>query len=153
MSSAVSALENSMYHFPCYHSWILLKTHIWWFFFMKTKLNKIKKPLQKWFHRKVCFYVMLKSVSRKVAFQNTDVSPLSSPIHSFTYVMQCSVCTMRLKALYFVLKSVHFKNTVAQSSFLSKLWSYITLADVSWYCIKNDHNFERDEDQATVFLK
>ena len=108
MSSAVSALENSMYHFPCYHSWILLKTNIWWFFFMKTKLNKIKKPLQKWFHRKVCFYVMLKSVSRKVAFQNTDVSPLSSPIHSFTYVMQCSVCTLRLKTLYFVLKSVHF---------------------------------------------
>ena len=44
------------------------------------------------------------------------------------------------------LKSVHFKETVARSSFLSKLWYFLI-------CIEKYHNFERNEDLATVFLK
>ena len=41
--------------------------------------------------------------------------------------------------------SVHFMNTVARSSVL------LISADV--LCIENDHNSERTEDRATVFLK
>ena len=43
-------------------------------------------------------------------------------------------------------KSVHFKKTAVQSSFLSKLW----------YNNKNNnkyHYFEKNEDPTTVFLK
>ena len=55
------------------------------------------------------------------------------------------------------IKSVHFKNTVARSSFLSKLWSFsiqhqLNQNKVSW-CIENDHNFERNEDRANFLLK
>ena len=49
-----------------------------------------------------------------------------------------------------LLKSVHFKKTVAQSSFLSKVLSFrLTL----FYFSENDNTFERNEDCATVFLK
>ena len=57
---------------------------------------------------------------------------------------------MPLFYLLFV-KSVHFKKTVAQSSFLSKVLSFsLTLF---WFQKKNDNTFERKEDCATVFLK
>ena len=46
-----------------------------------------------------------------------------------------------------MLKSVHFKKTVAQSSFLSKVLSF------GFYFSKNDNPFERNEDWSTVFLK
>ena len=48
------------------------------------------------------------------------------------------------------LKSVHFKKTVAQSSFLSKVLSF--LLTLFWFQ-QNDNTFERNEDCATVFLK
>ena len=49
-----------------------------------------------------------------------------------------------------ILKSVHFKKTVAKSSFLSKVWSFsLTLYDFS----ENDITFERNEVCATVFLQ
>ena len=46
----------------------------------------------------------------------------------------------------FVLKSVHFKKTVAGSSFLSTLWYF-------FYLYWKYQNFERIEIRATVFLK
>ena len=57
-------------------------------------------------------------------------------------------------------KSVHFKKTVARSSFLSKL-QYFSIQHqlswhqkkVSWSYIEKYHNFKRNEDRATVFLK
>ena len=55
-----------------------------------------------------------------------------------------------------LLKSVYFKNPVAQSSVHSKLWwfSIIQLNQnkVSWCIIENDHIFEWIEDRTTVFL-
>ena len=58
------------------------------------------------------------------------------------------------------IKSVHFKNPVMRSSFLSKSLSFtiqhqLNQNKVSW-CninIENDNNFERNEDRTTVFLK
>ena len=49
-----------------------------------------------------------------------------------------------------ILKSVHFKNPVARSSFLSKLFWF---HNFSICCIENGHNFERNEGCATVFLR
>ena len=49
-----------------------------------------------------------------------------------------------------ILKSVHFKNPVTQSSFLSKALSFC------WLCFdftENDNTFERNEDRVTGFLK
>jgi len=46
----------------------------------------------------------------------------------------------------YLLKTVYLKNTVAQSSVFSKSWSFSII-------IENDHNPERTEDRATVFLK
>ena len=56
------------------------------------------------------------------------------------------------------LKSVHFKNPVAGSSFLSKSLSFsiqhqLNQNKVSWCYIENDNNFESNEDCTTVFLK
>ena len=51
------------------------------------------------------------------------------------------------KLLQFGLKSIHFKKTVAPISILSKLWYFCY--DLYW----KYHNFERNEDCATVFLK
>ena len=58
----------------------------------------------------------------------------------------------------YILKSVHFKNTVARSSVHSKIWSFslihqLTLFWFSWCNIENDHNFEWTEDRANGFLK
>ena len=41
-------------------------------------------------------------------------------------LQNCAICWSR-KELFWLydLKSVHFKNTVARSSFLSKLWSFL----------------------------
>ena len=49
------------------------------------------------------------------------------------------------------LKSVHFKKTVAQSSFLSKVLSFLLKSKQSQR--KWQNAFERNEDCATVFLK
>ena len=49
------------------------------------------------------------------------------------------------------LKSVHFKNTVARFSFFQSCDRF--QYKISWCCIENDYNFERNEDRATVFLK
>ena len=46
-----------------------------------------------------------------------------------------------------VLKSVHFKKTIVRISFLSKFWY------VLFYLYWKHHNFERNENCATVFLK
>ena len=62
--------------------------------------------------------------------------------------------TARLSYEVFVhVKSVHFKNTVTQSSVHSKLWSFSII--ISWHkksadvCItENDNNFEWTEDCA-----
>ena len=48
----------------------------------------------------------------------------------------------------YVLKSIHFKKTVARSSFASKLWSFsiqhqLNQNKVRWCYIGNDHNLER----------
>ena len=45
-------------------------------------------------------------------------------------------------------KSVHFKNTVTGFSFCSKL-----SADFVLISVENDHNFEQNENLATVILK
>ena len=56
-----------------------------------------------------------------------------------------------------LLKSVHFKNTVARSSVLSKSFSVYYISwnqnKVNWCIIENYHNFERTEGCTTVFLK
>ena len=49
------------------------------------------------------------------------------------------------------LKSIHFKNPVALSSF--SIQHQLNQNKVSWCCIENDNDFERNEDRATVFLK
>ena len=48
-----------------------------------------------------------------------------------------------------ILKSIHFKKTVGQSSFLSKVMSFSLCFEFS----KNDNTFERNEDCTNVFLK
>ena len=55
---------------------------------------------------------------------------------------------------YYALKSVHFKNPVARSSFLSKSLSFsirnqLNQNKVSWCILENDHIFEGSEDHAT----
>ena len=57
----------------------------------------------------------------------------------------------------FCINSVSFKNPVAQSSFLSKSLTFtiqhqLNQNKVSWCCIINDNDFERNEHCATVFL-
>ena len=54
-----------------------------------------------------------------------------------------------------LLKSVHFKITVARSSFCSKFMIIFNWNrnKVSWCIIENDHSFEQNEDRVTVFLK
>ena len=52
--------------------------------------------------------------------------------------------------LVFELKSVHFKKPVAQSSFLSKVLSFLLKAKQSQ---RKWNTFERNENCATVFLK
>ena len=60
--------------------------------------------------------------------------------------------------VYQPLKSVHFKTPVARSSFLSKSLSVsiqhqLNQNKVSWCCIENDNDFEKNEDRATGLLK
>ena len=50
-----------------------------------------------------------------------------------------------------VLKSVHFKKTVAQSSFPSKVLSFSLKSKQSY--IENDNAFERNEIRVTGLLK
>ena len=50
-------------------------------------------------------------------------------------------------------KSVHFKKTVAQSSFLSKLLSFSLTFLICFDFSENDDTFERNEDCVNVFLK
>ena len=51
---------------------------------------------------------------------------------------------------HLVIKSVHFKKTVVQFSFLSSVLSFLlTYFDFS----ENDNTFERNEDCGTVFLE
>ena len=45
-----------------------------------------------------------------------------------------------------------FQNFVAFSEYMNFNISWFCF-DVSWCCIENDHNFKRNEDYATVFLK
>ena len=57
----------------------------------------------------------------------------------------------------FILKPIHIKNPVAQSSFLSKSLSLsiqhqLNQNNVSWCYIEKDDDFERNEDRATGFL-
>ena len=52
--------------------------------------------------------------------------------------------------LRLMIKSVHFKKTVAQSSFLSKVLSF--LLTFFSFC-KNDITFERNEDRVTFYVK
>ena len=56
------------------------------------------------------------------------------------------------------LKSVHFKNTVARSSVLSKFWSFSIINQLTlfWFQLMyywNNHALESTEDLKTVFLK
>ena len=65
---------------------------------------------------------------------------------------------IEIKENIFLLKSVHFNTQLHDPHFFQNCGTFQyniswLCFDVSWCCIEKYHNFERNEDCATVFLK